>query len=77
MKTNIGNPNDFATLVQAASSGDADSVKELISIYAPYIRKLATIPLYDAAGNTYYALDTEKQHQLEMDLIISTMKFIP
>lgn len=67
----------LAPLVRKAICGDTIAMYALMTIYTPYIQALATVPLYDAAGNTHRVLDITKCQQLESTFMETALKFVP
>ena len=57
------------TVSDAAQTGDADAVEQVLRYYEGYINKLCTRTLYDEYGYPYVCLDEWMKHHLENKLI--------
>lgn len=62
-------------VVVSAINGDLSSMRTLIHFYASYIETLATEELYDEQGNVVYRKDQESVQELQLKLIMCTLRF--
>lgn len=62
-------------LIQAAVSGDKVAIEKIVSIYEPYINKLASKKLFDEEGNEYIGIDIDLKEHLKTKLIEVIFKY--
>ena len=62
-------------LIQAAQSGDADAMNQIMLSFRPYIEQQSTECYSDAFGNLRYVVDTDLCHEAEIALQNAVMKF--
>ena len=56
-------------LIERAVSGDETAIKQIVSIYEPYINTLASKSLYDSEGNEYIGINVDLKEHLTSKLI--------
>ncbi len=62
-------------LIQAAVSVDKVAIEKIVSIYEPYINKLASKKLFDEEGNEYIGIDIDLKEHLKTKLIEVIFKY--
>lgn len=60
--------------IQAAICGEETAIVEIITLYKPYIKALATRELKDEFGNVFYYVDDSIVIRLETSLICAILK---
>lgn len=61
--------------IKAATQGDVDAIQAVLNHYSPYILKLSSKTLFDENGDSYFYIDEEKRHRLEIKLITIILQF--
>lgn len=56
-------------VIEAARTGDAGAVEQVLQYYNGYINKLCTRTLYDDCGQLHVCVDEYMKHRLENKLI--------
>ena len=59
------------SVIDAARSGDAEAMEQVLRYYEGYIFKLCIRTLYDSNGIPYVCVDEYMKHRLEIKLIHS------
>ncbi len=62
-------------IISAASQGDADAIKKILTHYRGYILTLSTRRLYDASGMPSQCIDHELRNRLEAKLMSKILTF--
>lgn len=63
------------SVIKAASKLDAGAICQVVKYYDGYMRKLATLCMYDEDGNVQFYVDEDIYSRLKMKLIETTIKF--
>jgi len=63
------------SVILSATAGDVEAVNTVLKHYEKYIIALATRPLHDEYGGTFYYLDDEARRRIEAHLITKLLTF--
>jgi len=62
-------------IIEDASAGDGDAVREVVNHYERYILALSTVRVYDDDGKIYTFVDETLRRELELKLITKLIGF--
>jgi hypothetical protein len=62
-------------IVMAAINGDEAAMRKVLKYYEGYIKALSTKRLFDEEGTSYYFVDDDMRHELEMRLLTKMVTF--
>lgn len=67
-------PPEF-DVIEAAISGDADSINQLVSLFQPFIISKCRRKFKDGLGRTHYEIDEYMKRRMEIKLITKILDF--